>query len=63
MKITGSVRIEKGGNSEGDEKRFIISEVTERVIIPRDLKERRAKLIAELADIEESLLKLKDAKE
>lgn len=62
MKITGTPTIEEGNSGVGDEKRFVVRQVFERVIIPRELKERRAALVAEIADIDDSLSKLEAAK-
>jgi len=60
MKIDGVAR-EANDLHMGDERRFVIYEKIERVIIPRDLKEKRAQLVAEIADIDETLAKLEAA--
>jgi len=49
------IKREDGDASLGDERRFIIKKVVEEVVIPRGLKEDRARLVEQIAEIDEKL--------
>jgi len=49
------VRREDGDVAIGDERRFIVKKTVEEVVIPRGLKEERARLVTLIAEIDEKL--------